>query len=225
MTNCAGCPMELPTFCWNSEWPGERVAVMLPKSTAQIAAVLGVKAGGVYVPLAHTRYSDGKVCTNLCRCRDFRRYFAFQTGIARGRGADHAGPDADRAFQTYCVASSRSEGPRVSDLYIRIGRRAKRGDDHREAANNTIRDINLRFGIGADDGFCRFPRWRSIFRYMTSSGCLPKAEPLSCRGRTIRLDPAHWLELMRRHEVTVWNTVPALLDILLDHLERSGETF
>ena len=30
-------------------------------------------------------------------------------------------------------------------------------------------------------------------------------------------DPGHWLELMTRHHVTVWNTVPALLAMLLEH--------
>ena len=33
------------------------------------------------------------------------------------------------------------------------------------------------------------------------------------------LDPAHWAELIVQHGVTVWNSVPAFVDILLGYLE------
>ncbi len=35
--------------------------------------------------------------------------------------------------------------------------------------------------------------------------------------------PSTWAELLRRHRVTVWNSAPALADLLLDHLEHAAE--
>ena len=38
-------------------------------------------------------------------------------------------------------------------------------------------------------------------------------------------DPGHWLELMKREEVTVWNSVPALMEMMVHHgggLEEKG---
>src|SRR5262249_2443549 len=35
-------------------------------------------------------------------------------------------------------------------------------------------------------------------------------------------DPARWHELMGAHGVTVWNTVPALMGMLVDHAGREG---
>src|SRR5262249_28054301 len=36
-------------------------------------------------------------------------------------------------------------------------------------------------------------------------------------------DPAHWSELMRRQGVTIWNSVPALMEVLVDYLDGRGE--
>lgn len=36
-------------------------------------------------------------------------------------------------------------------------------------------------------------------------------------------DPAHWIALMRRHKVTIWNSVPAMMEMLLEVMEFSGE--
>src|SRR5439155_26860106 len=50
------------------------------------------------------------------------------------------------------------------------------------------------------------------------------------RGRAIvtpdharHRDPAHWLELIASENVTVWNSVPALMQILLDYSETAAD--
>mmetsp|Transcript_6915 Transcript_6915/g.10270 ORF Transcript_6915/g.10270 Transcript_6915/m.10270 type:complete len:714 (-) Transcript_6915:161-2302(-) len=35
-------------------------------------------------------------------------------------------------------------------------------------------------------------------------------------------DPAEWLDLLERQQVTVWNTVPAFMELLVSHLEYAG---
>jgi SagB-type dehydrogenase family enzyme len=36
-------------------------------------------------------------------------------------------------------------------------------------------------------------------------------------------DPAHWADMVARHQVTLWNTVPALMDLLTDYAEQQVE--
>ncbi|WP_407977219.1 amino acid adenylation domain-containing protein [Brucella pseudogrignonensis] len=39
---------------------------------------------------------------------------------------------------------------------------------------------------------------------------------------TGRRDPAHWISMIRDHGVTAWNTVPAMMTMLLDYCEGNG---
>ena len=33
-------------------------------------------------------------------------------------------------------------------------------------------------------------------------------------------DPRHWLDLLVKHGVTIWNTVPALMELLIEYVEN-----
>jgi len=90
-----------------------------------------------------------------------------------------------------------------------------------QAALNTIEDINRRFGIQPDDRVLGLANLGfdlsvyDIFGLLSVGGCLvlPDADR---RG-----DPAHWAELIEVHGVTLWNSVPAQLEMLMAFL-RSG---
>ena len=55
-----------------------------------------------------------------------------------------------------------------------------------------------------------------VFGTLASGGALVMLDPEQYR------DPEHWLELMGRHRVTIWNSVPALLEMLVTHLETAA---
>ncbi|MEE3922531.1 AMP-binding protein [Micromonospora sp. BRA006-A] len=80
---------------------------------------------------------------------------------------------------------------------------------------NTIEDIGDRWGIGPDDRGLALSAldhdWSvyDIFAFLTAGAALV------CVDDTARRDAEHWLDLVRRHRVTVWTSVPALLDMLL----------
>lgn len=92
---------------------------------------------------------------------------------------------------------------------------------HRSALN-TIADINHRFGVAPDDVVLGLSSLGfdlsvyDIFGTLAAGGCLV----LPDSGR--RADPSHWAQLVAAHEVTVWNSVPALLQMLHDHLLTSS---
>ncbi len=94
--------------------------------------------------------------------------------------------------------------------------------DHRGAVN-TIVDINRRFGIGPADRVLAVSALNFDLSVYDIFGLLAAGGAIVMPDAERRLDPAHWLDLMTRHGVTVWNTVPALLQVLTDHLDRRAE--
>jgi amino acid adenylation domain-containing protein len=90
--------------------------------------------------------------------------------------------------------------------------------DHR-AVLNTILDINRRFGIGVSDrAFAISPlsfdaSVYDVFGPLVAGGSVVLPDPAP------QPDPAHWTDLIVGKCVTFWNSVPALMEILVGHLE------
>jgi pyochelin synthetase len=83
-----------------------------------------------------------------------------------------------------------------------------------ESAVNTILDVNARFEIGAGDrvlaisSLCFDLSVYDIFGLLGIGGTVvvPDLEKLR--------EPRHWAELIDRHGITVWNSVPAFMEML-----------
>lgn len=90
------------------------------------------------------------------------------------------------------------------------------------AAANTILDINARFGVGPGD--CAL--WVSAMGFDLSVydvfGPLAAGARLAIPPEEGARDPATWLACMAQHRVTIWNSAPQLMEMLLAHLESSG---
>ncbi len=86
---------------------------------------------------------------------------------------------------------------------------------HRGAVN-TITDINERFGIGPDDSVLALSALSFDLSVYDIFGMLAVGGTVVMPGPQGSHDPAHWTELVRRHGVTVWNSVPALMQAWLD---------
>ncbi|MEU7176128.1 amino acid adenylation domain-containing protein [Micromonospora tulbaghiae] len=89
------------------------------------------------------------------------------------------------------------------------------------AAGNTLDDVRQKFGITSADRVLGLSSLSfdlsvfDIFGVLGAGGALVLPEPAA------RRDPAVWTELVRAHGVTVWNTVPALLEMLVTHMEAA----
>ncbi len=89
--------------------------------------------------------------------------------------------------------------------------------EHRGVVN-TILDVNQRYGITSQDRVLAISALNfdlsvyDIFGTLAAGGAivLPESER--------RIDPIHWQTLIQRHAVTVWNTVPALMQMLVDDM-------
>jgi acyl-coenzyme A synthetase/AMP-(fatty) acid ligase/acyl carrier protein len=88
--------------------------------------------------------------------------------------------------------------------------------DHRGAVN-TILDINERFGVGKDDRVLALSALNFDLSVYDIFGLLAVGGALVIPDADAEKDPAHWEELIERHEVTLWNSVPALMAMLVEH--------
>ena len=95
--------------------------------------------------------------------------------------------------------------------------------DHRGAVN-TILDINRRFGVSPEDGVLAVSNLNfdlsvyDIFGVLAEGGTIVMPDPNGTR------DPAHWLDIMKKENVTLWNSVPALMEMLLEYSSGKNET-
>ena len=85
-----------------------------------------------------------------------------------------------------------------------------------EAAVNTIIDINDRFNVTSKDRVLALSALNfdlsvyDIFGILAAGGCIVIPPSKSLR------EPRDWQQLMEKYDVTLWNTVPALMQMFVD---------
>jgi amino acid adenylation domain-containing protein len=209
--------------------PNTLIAVVQEKGWEQVVSVLGILASGAaYLPLEpglpterlHQLLERGEVRIAVTT-EGMDAILDWPEGIERvvldseGTGL----PTDDSPVET---------AQRVSDLAYVIFTSGSTGQpkgvmiDHRGAVN-TILDVNRTWNVGPDDRVLALSSlsfdlsvW-DIFGMLAAGGAivLPRAD--------LQREPAHWADRIRREKVTVWNTVPALLRMLVDVLETAGQ--
>ncbi len=204
--------------------PGSLVGIVMTKGWEQAAAVLGtLAAGAAYLP----------VDADLPRER--RDYLLFHGGVRVALTQPrHAGLEWPGGVTIVAVDGTEGEdGPwpepwhSPDGLAYTIFTSGSTGlpkgvmIEHRSALN-TVADVNRRFAVGGEDRVLGASSLSfdlsvyDLFGLWAAGGAVVLPEPTAGR------DPARWLELMERFEVTVWNTVPALLEMLVEYAEGRG---
>ncbi|WP_369028294.1 AMP-binding protein, partial [Nocardia farcinica] len=92
--------------------------------------------------------------------------------------------------------------------------------EHRQAVN-TLADLEARFEIGADDCVLAVAAVDFDLSVFDLFGVLGAGGRAVIVADADRRDPDRWLGLVRAHGVTVWNTVPAMADMLLTVAETN----
>ncbi|MEU7034488.1 amino acid adenylation domain-containing protein [Streptomyces sp. NPDC046237] len=212
--------------------PDRRVGICLDRSAELLVAVLGVlKAGGAYVPL-DPDYPRERLATMVAgtSCA----VVISRSGPAESLPLPDIDPgtpvlllDRDAAVLASFPAHDPPGGATPDDLAYIIHTSGSTGAPkpialrHRGVMNN-IADLNTRFGVGPGDRVLALssPSFdMSVYEFLgltTAGGTVILTEPERAK------DPEHWADLLAEHRVTVWNSAPALLDMVVDHLESTG---
>jgi epothilone synthetase B len=91
--------------------------------------------------------------------------------------------------------------------------------EHRSVVNRIL-DVNRRQGVSKDDRVLALTSLSHDLSVYDIFGLLVAGGSLVMPAADRRRDPAHWVELMNREKVTIWNSVPAFLEMLVEYLER-----
>ena len=202
------------------------VGVSLDKGPDQVAAAYGVLlAGAAYLPAgaglpAQRRngiLTDGQATTVVTTSRladqlDWTGCATTLVPIDKLAAVD-APPSstAEPSDLAYVLFTSGSTG-RPKGVMI----------EHRSALN-TVADITERFGVTADDRVFGLAELSFDLSVYDLFGALGTGAALVLPDPDQAGEPAHWAELMSEHGVTVWNSVPAQMQMLVDHVEAVGD--
>lgn len=114
---------------------------------------------------------------------------------------------------SYVICSSGSTG-RAKAIAIRHG-----------GVLNNLLDLNQRFAVGSDDRvlFLSSPSF-DMSVYETLGILIAGGATVIPESSSLK-EPTHWLKLLIENEVTIWNSAPALLELLVAELERANHIF
>jgi amino acid adenylation domain-containing protein len=95
--------------------------------------------------------------------------------------------------------------------------------DHRGALNTCL-DVNQRFGVKPSDRVLALSNLSFDLSVYDLFGVLAAGATIVFPGADAKRDPAQWARTLLREKVTLWNTVPALLGMLVEYEEarRTG---
>jgi yersiniabactin nonribosomal peptide synthetase len=187
---------------------GDRVAVMLPPGAHQLAAILGtLMVAATYVPV-DLALPESRRRELLARSRP-----AAVLDDVRGSSGGDVGPvpgcatGGDIAYVIYTSGST--GGPKGVVV------------DH-AAALNTVTDVNRRFGVSARDRVLALSPAGFDLSVYDVFGLLDAGGTVVYPGADASRDPGRWLESIDTEAVTIWNTAPALLQMLVHYAEGVG---
>ena len=89
--------------------------------------------------------------------------------------------------------------------------------DHKGAVN-TILDINNRYHLTRRDRVFALSNLNFDLSVYDIFGTLASGATIIMPDDALRKDPGHWLSLIKEKHVTVWNSVPALMQMLVEYV-------
>lgn len=203
------------------------IAIIMHKGWEQIAATLGIMmAGGAYLPidpdlpieriqyiLQHCDVKQIITQTSLIEELSYLNDYKLITVNSEIQ------PELDEHCKTYL--------PHADDLAYVIFTSGSTGQPKgvvidQRGATNTILDCNQRYQISSSDAVFALSALNFDLSVYDIFGTLAAGATIVIPDHEMRLDPRHWLEQIHKHEVTVWNSVPALLGILINYCEQQN---
>ena len=88
---------------------------------------------------------------------------------------------------------------------------------------NTISAVNRYLRLDSSDRLIGLSSVSFDLSVYDIFGALSAGAALVVPTESERIDPSRWLSLCKENNVTVWNTVPALMDLLLDYCKATGQ--
>jgi pyochelin synthetase len=216
----------------------ELVGLVMRRGPEQIVGILAtLMAGGAYLPVdaalpaARVRYllRDGGVrcvLTNIGWRPDDDGGSDCTPAVLSVHDVDAAGPPPS-GTGSGSVCWSQPPDATPDDLAYVLYTSGTTGEpkgvmvSHHSVAN-VVAHCNARFGVGAADRFMAISAFNFDLSVYDVFGALSAGAAVVLPDADRAADPAHWLELCGRFGVTVWNSVPAIVRLLVEQAELQG---
>ncbi|WP_051709847.1 hybrid non-ribosomal peptide synthetase/type I polyketide synthase [Andreprevotia chitinilytica] len=208
------------------------VAVAIGKGAEQITAVMGILiAGGAYLPVDINQpqsridylLQNGDVKVVLTsdeggsqapQRRQWPENVIVETVaavLAAEPNADDLAPVQSQRDLAYVLYTSGSTGKPKGVMIT-----------HRNVIN-MVEHTNDHFGVNANDRAFNITALNHDLSVYDIFGCLSAGAAIVIPDEDKRREPLHWLQLMQAHRVSLWNSVPALMDMLLEAIGEPGD--
>lgn len=191
---------------------GDLVAVRQERGPLQVISIYAVlMLGAVYVPI-NVRHPEGRV-KNICQkgnikfilteCHDVNLPGVKNISADNLQEEQCTQVEYDSEALAYIIFTSGSTGEPKGVMITH------------KSAMNTIEDINSRFDVTEADvglNLSEIDFDLSVYDFFGILGCGAK---LVLLGEDNRRNPEKWLELMLGYGITVWNSVPAIYEMMV----------
>ena len=195
------------------------IAIYLEKSWQQIATVIGIlKAGYTFIPLSVEDPIDriqqiikevklSIIITN----KKYNRFISktscqfYDVSDLIQNKSTHVMQTMQNATTAYIIFTSGSTG---TPKGIRISH---------QSAINTILDINNKFKITSKDVIFGISRLNFDLAIFDIFGAFAAGATLVIVKQQDLRNPDKWLQLILKYKVTIWNSVPALMQMLMEY--------
>ena len=202
---------------------GELIAIVCDKGWEQIVSVLAIqKAGGAYLPVNPAippqrlkdllAQAEVKIVLTQKHFQDTLLWPQNINLISVDTYLETKDTQALKVIQksddlAYVIYTSGSTGNPKGVMI-----------QHRSAMN-TIIDINRRFHISKKDKILAFSSLSFDLSVYDIFGMLSEGASIVIPDADKIKNPDHWLALIEQHEVTIWNSVPMAMQMLVEYLQ------
>ncbi|MFS8184445.1 amino acid adenylation domain-containing protein [Pseudovibrio denitrificans] len=209
---------------------GELVAIKIRPGWEQTVAALAILyAGGAYLPIDPDlpanriegilrRTGSKLICVKAGQADKLK-------GVPDCALTINVGPELDAASDN----NLKTANTQPDDLAYVIFTSGSTGEpkgvmiDHRGAVN-TLLDINKRLNVQPEDRVFAISALGFDLSVYDIFGLLAAGGSVVIPNENEVKDPAHWLECLTQHNVTIWNSAPALLGMLIDYAESDRKS-